>query len=150
VAEVSRGEVELVDRVSPRLTRAARACTGLGHPELQDYVHDTRDERYVPDDPWRRPSQSPRACCTAEGLRVHWTRRPAGRPDRPGAAGGLHHQSATEEGRSCSWAAAPQPKWCTSARVLGRCLDALLSPSREHTTAPSRRQPPKAQDPAVW
>jgi hypothetical protein len=40
-------EVKLVGRVSPQLMRAAQACTDLGHPELQEYLHDTRDEGYV-------------------------------------------------------------------------------------------------------
>jgi hypothetical protein len=41
-------EVELVGRVGPRLMRAAQACTDLGHPELQEYLYDTRDEDQVP------------------------------------------------------------------------------------------------------
>ena len=33
----------LVDRVSARLMRAAQACTALGHPELEEYLHDSSD-----------------------------------------------------------------------------------------------------------
>jgi hypothetical protein len=48
VAVLEANEVELVRRVSAQLMRAAQACTDLGHPELQEYLHDIRDEGYVP------------------------------------------------------------------------------------------------------
>jgi hypothetical protein len=44
VIETEPQEVELGSRRSPQLMRAAQACTDLGHPELQEYLHDTRDE----------------------------------------------------------------------------------------------------------
>lgn len=40
--------VGLLERVGTRLMRAAQACTDLGHPELQEYLRDTRDEGFVP------------------------------------------------------------------------------------------------------
>jgi hypothetical protein len=62
VIETEPEEVELGSRRSPRLMRAAQACTDLGHPELQDYLHDTRDEGQVPPTtPGGRPSSSPMA-----------------------------------------------------------------------------------------
>ena len=44
MVDVAPAEVELVDRMSPQLLRAAQACTDLGHPELEGYLHDTRDQ----------------------------------------------------------------------------------------------------------
>jgi hypothetical protein len=41
-------EAELVGRLSPRLMRAAQACTDVGHPELREYLHDAGDEGDVP------------------------------------------------------------------------------------------------------
>jgi hypothetical protein len=44
VIETEPEEIELGSRRSPQLMRAAQACTDLGHPELQEYLHDTRNE----------------------------------------------------------------------------------------------------------
>jgi len=44
VLEAEPGEIEPDFRVDPRLMRAAQACTDLGHPELQEHLHDTGDE----------------------------------------------------------------------------------------------------------
>ena len=40
VTEVRRREPELVDPMAPQLMRAAQACTDLGHPEIQELLHD--------------------------------------------------------------------------------------------------------------
>lgn len=40
---VDADEIEQIGGVSPDLSRAAQACTDLGHPELLDFLHSTSE-----------------------------------------------------------------------------------------------------------